>query len=68
LKTTESKEILINNDGVGGESNTTRIGNNTDQQKTYIAGILNNILSSATQVFIDSTGILGTMPSSRRYK
>jgi hypothetical protein len=63
LKAAESKEILINNDGVGGESNTIRIGNDIDQLQTYIAGIYQTDHSSnanAVHVLIDKkTGLLG---------
>ena len=71
LKSNESKEILINNDGVTGESNAIHIGNDIDQLQTYISGIYSKTtsdLSSAIQVLIDKNGNLGTIASSRRYK
>jgi hypothetical protein len=71
LASSESKNILINNDGVAGESNATRIGNETEQKKAYIAGVFNKNVddsNSETAVFIDKFGNLGTVQSSRRYK
>ncbi len=66
LLTTGDNNIDIGNSGVGGESNTIRIG--SGQSTTFIAGIL-NILASGIAVFINpSTGQLGVIPSSRRFK
>ena len=55
--------------GKAGEANTTRIGKST-QAATYIGGIYNKTVASATglAVRIDSTGKLGTVLSSARYK
>src|SRR5205823_5735576 len=52
-----------------GEANTTRIGKNT-QAATYIGGIYNKNADSSTAVpvLIDSTGKLGTVEPSARYK
>jgi hypothetical protein len=55
--------------GTAGESNTTRIGKTT-QAKTLIGGIYGKTVASASGVAvrIDSTGKLGTVLSSARYK
>ena len=66
LLTTGSNNIDIGNNGVGGESATIRIG--SGQTRTFIAGIFGATASGGMQVFINSTGQLGTATSSRRYK
>src|SRR5207248_4965653 len=55
--------------GIAGEANTIRIGKST-QTATYITGIYSKGVASATgvPVKIDSTGKLGTVLSSARYK
>jgi hypothetical protein len=55
--------------GLAGEANTTRIGKSS-QAKTLISGIYNKTVASGTRVgvMIDSTGKLGTVVSSARYK
>ena len=57
-------------DDVAGEQNTIRIGSKITQTATYIAGIdgqqTNN--DNTSTVIIDTTGRLGTIQSSRRYK
>jgi hypothetical protein len=69
LATTESYNILINHDGVVGDNNTIRLGNDVDQLKTYISGIAGASLANPVEVVIDSiTHQLGTVLSSRRYK
>jgi hypothetical protein len=69
--TTGSYNIDIGNQGVGGESNTIRIGDSF-QFATYIAGIYNvNEGGTMTAVYINgSNGQLGTQPppSARRFK
>jgi len=69
--TTGSNNIVIGGGilGVAGEANTTRIGKST-QAKTLIGGIYGKPVASATgvPVRIDSTGKLGTVLSSARYK
>jgi hypothetical protein len=57
-------------DSVAGESNTIRLGATNTQTVTYIAGILGQTTNnnSTQMVIIDSTGRLGTISSSRRYK
>jgi hypothetical protein len=53
-------------DGVAGESNTLRIGNNSIIA-TYITGIY-GLLAAGVPVYVDSQGKLGTNPSSKRFK
>jgi hypothetical protein len=60
-----------NNAGQGfSESNTIRIGDRAVQTATYIAGIrgTTTLNADALPVVIDSSGQLGTMSSSRRFK
>ena len=70
----ESNNILVGNSGVQGESNTIHIGTDGTgagtQQKTLIAGVWSRTtnISDALPVVVDSTGTLGTVSSSRRYK
>lgn len=69
--TTGSNNIVIGAGllGKAGEANTTRIGKTT-QTATYIGGIYGKTVASASGVAvrIDSTGKLGTVLSSERYK
>jgi hypothetical protein len=58
--------IDIGNPGVAGESNTLRIGD--VQTATYIAGIYNQTALGGGNVYCNSTGKLGIMTSSRRFK
>jgi hypothetical protein len=67
---TGSNNIHIGNVGAGNESGTVRIGD-SNQTKTFIAGINGVNQGSPTAVFINTlTGQLGTTPpsSSRKYK
>jgi endosialidase-like protein len=66
--TTGSNNIDIDNEGIVGESNTTRIG--SVQTRTFIAGIRGRAtgVANAIPVLIDSSGQLGTASSSRRFK
>jgi hypothetical protein len=68
-----NNNIEIGNDGNAGDSATIRIGVNSGtglQTATYIAGIYGRNVSAATDtpVIIDSSGKLGTMTSSQRFK
>jgi trimeric autotransporter adhesin len=69
--TTGSNNIVIGAGVLGkaAEANTTRIGKTT-QAATYIGGISGKTVASASAVavFVDSTGKLGTVKSSARYK
>jgi hypothetical protein len=60
-----SDNIYIGNDGAI-ESDTIRIGYR--QVATNIAGIYNAFSSGGTAVYINSSGYLGTLTSSRRFK
>jgi hypothetical protein len=70
--TTGSDNIIIGagNRGKEVDAGTTRIGSDTFQKKTFIAGIrgVKTGLADATAVFIDGNGQLGTIKSSKRYK
>ncbi len=77
--TTGSNNIDVSNRGVAAESNTIRIGNEvafTDLEgvlhpahtKTFIAGISGATASGGAAVFVNSSGQLGTMTSSARFK
>jgi Chaperone of endosialidase len=52
----------------GKESNTTRVGEESDQTRAFIAGIFGTTASGGTAVFITKDGQLGTRPSAARYK
>ena len=52
---------------MGGESNTIRIGN-TDITDSFVGGISGTIVASGAAVLVDSSGHLGTVASSERYK
>ncbi len=68
--TTGSNNIDIGAPGVAGESGKIRIGKSSTATATYIAGIYGKTAASATAsaVFIDSSGHLGTIKSSARFK
>jgi hypothetical protein len=79
LTGSNSNNIDISNGGVAAESNTIRIGNEvafTDQDgiihpahtRTFIAGISSRTALGGTAVLVDSSGQLGTMTSSARFK
>src|SRR6266478_170869 len=69
--TTGSNNIDIGNQGVAGDSNTIRIGGHTPnfgfQTATFIAGI-HGVAVTGSAVVVNSTGQLGTAPSSERFK
>ena len=70
---TESSNVLISNEGVASENNTIRIGaqgtGNGQQNACFVAGIAGVTVSSSGAVLINtSTGQLGTVVSSARYK
>lgn len=71
---TESSNIIINNDGVNGENNTIRIGQQgggaNQQNRCFVAGIrgVTTGVNDAIAVLIDSAGQLGTVSSSIRNK
>jgi hypothetical protein len=65
-----SNNIDIGNVGVAGDAAKIRIGKQGTQTATYIAGIYGKTVASGTRVgvMIDSTGKLGTVVSSARFK
>ena len=66
--TTGNHNIYIdNNSGTSGESNTIRIGN-VVHTAAFMAGINGATSASGTAVFVNSSGQLGTIQSSRRFK
>jgi hypothetical protein len=62
----ESNNIVIDNAGVGGESDTTRIG--TAQTRCFIQGIRGVSVVGGTTVQVDAHGQLGDVVSSERFK
>ena len=66
--TTGDNNIDIGNEGVAGESSTIRIGTQGTQTATYIAGIYQANIANGLVVKVDSTGHLGTVGSSERFK
>ena len=66
--TTGSNNIDIGNQGVAAEANTIRIGVEGTQTATFIAGIANATVTGSA-VYIDTTsGQLGLLSSSERFK
>ena len=63
---TGNNNIYIGNQGAGDEFQTIRIG--TAQAQTFIAGINGAIVSGTTVEIDTTTGQLGVVPSSARYK
>jgi len=66
--TTGSNNIDIGNVGVAGEANTIRIGTGETQTTTFIAGISGATVAGGVGVIVDSSGHLGTVTSSERFK
>jgi Chaperone of endosialidase len=66
--TTGSNNIDLAAIGVAGESNTMRLGKKGVQKTTYIAGISGVTVAGGVGVIIDTSGHLGTIVSSERYK
>jgi Chaperone of endosialidase len=68
--TTGSNNIDIgaNVNGLAGEANTIRIGKSGTQTKTVIAGIRGATVASGVGVIVGTTGQLGTVVSSDRFK
>jgi hypothetical protein len=68
--TTGSGNIDIGHAGLAGDSNTIRIGGSGFQTAAYIAGIrgVTTVNANAIPVLIDSSGQLGTVSSSIRFK
>ena len=66
--TTGSNNIDIAAAGAAGESKTIRIGAQGAQTKAFIQGIYNVTAASGVPVYVSSTGQLGTLTSSARFK
>jgi len=67
--TTGSYNIAIGHHGLAGESNTIWVGTQGTQTSTYVAGIWQAPLTgTAAAVRVNSSGKLGTVPSSARFK
>lgn len=66
--TTGGNNIDIGNLGVAGEAKKIRIGTAGTQTATFIAGISGTSLTSGTPVVVNSSGQLGVLSSSARYK
>jgi hypothetical protein len=66
--TTGSNNIEIGNQGVAADANTIRIGTEGTQTGAYIAGIFDTTVTGGCTVVVASTGQLGCVTSSARYK
>ena len=66
-QTSGSSDIYIANQGVAAESGVIRIGAPSTQTAAYIAGISNSRVTGAA-VYVTSSGQLGVLASSERYK
>jgi hypothetical protein len=64
----ETGNIIIGNNGTAADSATIRVG--TAQTKAFIAGVfgITTVVADAIPVLVDSTGQLGTVSSSIKYK
>ncbi len=65
--TTGSNNIDISNEGSAGDSGTIKIGVENTHKKTFIAGIADSKVTGAA-VYVTSSGQLGVLASSERYK
>ena len=63
-----SDNIHIYHSGYASDSGVIRIGVQGTQTSTYIAGIFGSTASSGVPVYVNSSGQLGTLTSSRRFK
>ena len=66
--TTGSNNIDIGAPGVAAEANTIRIGKSGTQKKAFVAGIRGVTVASGVGVIVGTTGQLGTVVSSARFK
>ena len=66
--TTGNNNIMIGNTGNAAEASTIRIGTQGTQTTTQIAGISGRTSSGGVAVFINTSGVLGTLTSSARFK
>jgi hypothetical protein len=65
--TTGSNNIDIGNQGVAAEAQTIRLGEQGNQNRTFIAGISGSPIAG-TSVVVNNSGRLGTVASSQRFK
>jgi Chaperone of endosialidase len=66
--TTGNNNIDIANRGVAGDDSTIKIGTEGAQTSAFLAGVFNATVTSGATVLADSSGQLGTVSSSRRFK
>jgi trimeric autotransporter adhesin len=66
--TTGSNNIDIGSRGVGAETAVIRIGTQGTQRATFVAGVSGVNVTGGATVVVNSSGQLGVMSSSRRYK
>lgn len=66
--TTGSNNIDIGNVGVPGESGFIRIGKQGTQKQTFVAGIFGATAVGGVPVYVTSSGQLGTLTSSAKFK
>jgi hypothetical protein len=66
--TNGSNNIEIGAPGVAGEANTIRIGKSGTQKKTFIAGIRGVTVASGVGVIVGTSGQVGAVVSSARFK
>ena len=67
LSTSGSYNIDIGNRGAAGDNRVVRIGD-TDQVRTFIAGVSGRTVTNGLTVHVNAAGQLGTTPSSERFK
>jgi hypothetical protein len=65
---TGSNNIAIGAEGASGDVGAIYLGTQGTQTATYIAGIYGETATSGSPVYVTSTGQLGTLTSSARYK
>ena len=66
--TTGSNNIVIGNPGVPGQANSIHIGTVGTQTAAYVAGVFGATVTAGCAVVVESTGQLGCVSSSARYK
>jgi len=66
--TTGGNNIEIGNVGVVGDANTIRLGKAGTQNATFVAGIFGSTVANGVGVIVNSSGKLGTILSSERFK
>jgi len=67
LSQTDSNNIEIGNIGAAGDNRVVRIGD-TDQVRTFVAGVSGTTVTNGLAVRVNAAGQLGTAPSSERFK